>query len=197
MTTNVPETNEVDDAALAGDQPSRARHQRHGRDRALLPRHARRAARRDDRHSRLPALLLRVRPAEHGRVLRVRGLADGAVREAGGHPRRARAAVRPSLVQSSRRAGAARPPPAPEERRLRGHRRRRPRLHPARSTSPTPTASRSRRRTGCSTRPAARPTSATATCSPIRTRCPRCASCRPSGALASVPDDPPRLVQLV
>ena len=46
-------------AALAGRQPPRARHGRHGRDRPLLPRGARRPAGGHPRHARLPPLLLR------------------------------------------------------------------------------------------------------------------------------------------
>ena len=59
-------------ASVAGDQPPRAHHDRHGRDRPLLPRRPRRPARRHRRHTRVPSLLLRVRAAVHRRVLRVR-----------------------------------------------------------------------------------------------------------------------------
>ena len=48
-------------AALAGDQPPRPRHRRHGRDRPLLPRRARRPAGGDHRYPRVPPLLLRRR----------------------------------------------------------------------------------------------------------------------------------------
>ena len=52
---------ELGAAALAGDQPPRPDHERHGRNGALLPRRPRRSARRHDRHSGVPPLLLRVR----------------------------------------------------------------------------------------------------------------------------------------
>ena len=45
-----------------------------------------------------------------------------------------------------------------------------------RSTSPTRTASRSKRRTGSRTRPPGTPTRVIASCSPTPTRCPPCAS---------------------
>ena len=110
----------------------------------------------------LPALLLRVRSRVHSGVLRVQRPRARAVGEAGGHPRiRWRHPVRPPLVQRARRGGAARPAAPAEGARLRGHRRRRPLGSSGRSTSPTPTASRSRRRGGCSTRPADRRTTAT------------------------------------
>ena len=57
--------------AVARDQPPRAHHRRHGRDRPLLPRHPRRPTGGDDRHAALQALLLRVRPRVHGGVLQV------------------------------------------------------------------------------------------------------------------------------
>ena len=58
---NIPATPQPSTPPLAGDQPPRSRHRRHGRDRALLPRRPRRPAGGDDRHAGVPPLLLRVR----------------------------------------------------------------------------------------------------------------------------------------
>ena len=89
--------------------------------------------------------------------------------------------VRPPLVQPARRGGpASRCRTGSRAFGVRGHRRRRPRLHALRSTSPTRTASRSRPAGGSSTPPAGPPTyDDRPACSPTPTRCPPSASSPP------------------
>ena len=70
---------------------------------------ARSPTRRHHRHTRVPPLLLRVRPALHRRVLRIRRRDHRTLHQAGRRARPARRAVRPPRTQPSRRRRAPRP----------------------------------------------------------------------------------------
>ena len=70
-----------------GDQPPRPDHRRHGRHRALLPRCARLRSWSPRSARQLPPLLLQLRRADHGGVLRVRRRRRRVVRQAGGRAR--------------------------------------------------------------------------------------------------------------
>ena len=81
-----------------------------------------------DRHPYVPALLLRGRAGQHDRLLRVHGTAPRVLRQAGRRSLREGAAVRPPVDQPARRGRAAATARPAQEPRVRGHRRRRPRL---------------------------------------------------------------------
>src|SRR5438270_333073 len=115
--------------ALEGDQPSGSDHHRHGCDGPLLSRGAGRPAGRPPRQRSLPPLLLRDRPGEHDRLLRVPRRRPRTVRQAGRGARPAGGPVRPPVVQPARRGGAAQAALPAQGGGLRGDRRGRPRVH--------------------------------------------------------------------
>src|SRR4029453_15577011 len=113
---------------LARRQPPGAHHRRHGRDRSLLPRCARRPAGGHDRDGRLPPLLLQDRHGQHRGLFRVPRAAPGPLRQAGRGPRSPGHPVRPPVARPGRRGGAGGAAGAAQGVRLRGDRRDRPRV---------------------------------------------------------------------
>ena len=166
-------------AAMAGHQPPRARHARHGRDGALLRGHARHAPRRHDDGGTDAPLLLRDGARQHDRVLRGEGRRD--VRQAGGRSHRPGHPARPPLVRRARRARARDAAQAAARRGLRGHRGGRPRVHPL-GVLHRPERHRARGIVvGRRRHRPAEPTTTTASCSPTREPVPAVAELRAGG----------------